>query len=281
MKKLAIVITSIIAILFLLLILIPVLFKEQIFNEAKARMEQNLDAKVNLSLDQISISGIRAFPNLSVGIRDLAIVGNGEFEKDTLYAASNTLMHLDLWKIIVDKTPEVKLVRLENPSISIKVLAGGKANYDIWISSDSTDASSPTEETTNPLALNKFEVVNGKFRYDDQDLKFSTFIDGLDASGDGDFTADIFDVRTQAKAKKINMDYDGTSYLSNKEIELTATLGIDLLKDFYQFKENTIRINQFIFSADGSLALLEEGVDFDMSFATDQNEFKNLLSLVQ
>jgi len=281
MKKIAIVLGSIITILFLLLILIPVLFKEQIFNEAKSRMEQNLDAQVNLNLDQISISGLRAFPNLRIGIRDLAIVGNDEFEKDTLYAASNTVMDLNLWKIIVDKTPEVKLIRLENPTISVKVLAGGKNNYDIWLADESADFDDSANDVSNPLALNKFEVVNGKFRYDDQDLKFSTFIDGLDASGDGDFTADIFDLRTLVNAKRMDLNYDGISYLSNKEVELKATLGIDLLKDFYQFKENTIRINQFIFTADGNLSLMEEGVDFDMSFATDRNEFKNLLSLVQ
>ena len=281
MKKVAIIIISVIAAIFLLLILIPVLFKEQIFNEAKFRMEQNLDAQVNLNLDQISISGLRAFPSLSVAVRDLTIVGKGEFEKDTLYAASNTIMHLNLWKILVDKEPEVNLIRLENPSISVKVLAGGKANYDIYLSDNSEESELATDEASNPLALKRFEVVNAKFRYDDQDLKFSTFIEGLDATGDGDFTADIFDVRTVALAEKVDMMYDGISYLSKKEIALDATLGIDLLKNLYQFKENTIRINQFIFNTNGQLTLLEEGVDFDMSFATDQNEFKNLLSLVQ
>ncbi len=281
MKKLAIVLSSIIVVLFLLLILVPILFKEQIFNEAKSSMEKNLDAKVTLNLDQISISGLRAFPNLSVGIRDLIIVGNGEFENDTLYAASNTMFHLNLWKIIVDKTPEVNLIRLVNPSISVKVLAGGRANYDIWLADESTESESATDEAANPLALKKFELVNANFRYDDQDLKFSTFIEGLDASGDGDFTADIFDVRTEAIAKRVDMMYDGISYLSKREIGLDVTLGIDLLKSFYEFKENNIRINQFIFTTNGNLSLLDEGVDFDMSFATDQNEFKNLLSLVQ
>src|SRR5690606_6237045 len=46
------------------------------------------------------------------------------------------------------------------------------------------------------------------------------------------------------------------------------------------FKDNTARVNDFAFQADGWLKLNEEDMEMDLTFDTPENSFKSLLSLV-
>src|SRR5690625_1419395 len=62
--------------LFFLLLLAPFLFKKQIVSKIKSIANEQLTATLDFDND-ISLSFIRNFPNASLGIKDLSIVGRG------------------------------------------------------------------------------------------------------------------------------------------------------------------------------------------------------------
>ena len=70
-------------VLLLLLIAAPFLFKGKIINLIKTEAKKNLNATLNFN-DDISLSLIKNFPKLSIGINELSIIGKDTFKGDTL-----------------------------------------------------------------------------------------------------------------------------------------------------------------------------------------------------
>jgi hypothetical protein len=281
MKKFILITASTFLLIIILALALPFIFKDKIFEAADKALHQNLNARVILKPENIRLSGLRAFPHLQLSIKDLTVIGIDEFASDTLYTASNTEIRLDIWKILFDKEMEITRVKLENPNLKIVVLEGGKSNYDIYKSTEAQDGTTDLEASDARFALNSFILQNARIIYDDQDLKFYTLIEGLEATGTGDFASDIFDLNTELIAKRLDLSFEGINYLSRKEAEARATIAMNLADDYYTFKDNEIRLNEFKFAVDGGLKLFEEGVDMNMQFHTIENKFKNLLSLLQ
>lgn len=81
MKKTLKVSAIVIATLLLIMILTPFLFKSQILNLLKQEANKSLKAKVEFS--DISLNLFRSFPNLSVSVPDIKVIGVEKFGKDT------------------------------------------------------------------------------------------------------------------------------------------------------------------------------------------------------
>jgi uncharacterized protein involved in outer membrane biogenesis len=132
MKKLMIRLGIVLGSLFVILLILPFAFKGKILNAAKNAANSNLLAEVKFD-DDLSISLIRNFPNVSVGIPNLSIVGRDSFQGDTLYAAQNTRIVLDIKSVLGGETMNIRKIDLDNPHINIIVLKSGRANFDITI----------------------------------------------------------------------------------------------------------------------------------------------------
>ena len=97
---------SLLFILFLLIIT-PFLFKGKIVSLIKEEANKNLNATLNFN-DDISISLIRSFPRLSIGIEQLSIVGKDTFSGDTLVYLPSFKASLDLMTVINGDKIDVK-----------------------------------------------------------------------------------------------------------------------------------------------------------------------------
>ena len=73
---------------------------------------------------------------------------------------------------------------------------------------------------------------------------------------------------------------DKTNYMRNVALDLDAILALDLDKSVYTFKDNTAKINQLPLKFNGSIGLLENGQQYDLTFETPTSSFKNFLGLV-
>src|SRR5438045_3323780 len=85
-------------IILLVLIIAPFLFKDKIISKIKTEANKNLNAKFDFG--DFSLSLIRHFPNLSVGIERLSIINVAPFEGDTLIYAGNLGLTIDIMSVI-------------------------------------------------------------------------------------------------------------------------------------------------------------------------------------
>lgn len=282
MKKALIVFFSIVGTLFILLLVAPFLFKDKIKAAIDAEIEKNVDAKVYLSPDNLSLSLIRNFPNISVALKDFGVVGNAPFEGDTLLWVKEFRVVLDIVGAIKGEYTVQKIL-LDNPSIKVIVNKSGKANYDIYKGVADTTQAEKAQEAPSAfnLKIKNWQIKNGNIVYNDSVTPTFARITGLNHSGKGDFTQDVFDLSTQTQIQKLYVNFDSVIYLNNHAFEADLVLNMDMPKQKYTFKDNLIKINDFGLGFDGWVQMNNDSsIAMDVTYGIKQTTFKSLLSLI-
>ncbi len=258
-------------------IIVPAVFKDDI----KAIMEREIANSVNADVlfDDFGLSFFSNFPNITASLDNLGVVNRAPFDGEVLFATEKLQVEVNLADILFGDALQVKGISLVRPVVNIRVLEDGRANWDIAIPSES-DTTASDEPAEFSFGIDHWEIVDGDVTYDDRSLNFLLAIKGLNHEGSGDFTQDVFDLRTRTVADTVTTAYDGVEYLTNKKVQIDATLNISEEYTKYTFRDNTTRVNDFALQADGWVKLNEEDIAMDLTFGTPENSFKSLLSLV-
>lgn len=278
LKRLFLVVFALILLFIGTLVAIPYFFKDEIVELVKEEVNNAVNAKVDFT--DVDISLIRSFPDFSLQLNDLSVVGKDGFEGLKLAGMKELDMTLDIMSVInADVQPvEIKSVHLVDPEFNIVVLKNGTANYDIAMP---TDEETP-EATTGELrvSLREYSIQNGKFVYDDRTLPFFMEMEGVNHTGEGDFTLDIFDLKTNTNIDALTVDFDGMRYLKKAKTSLDAGFTIDLPNSKYTLKENELLVNALKINADGWLAMPSDDIEMDISFNAPSSDFRSLLSII-
>lgn len=280
MKKALIITGSILGVLLLLLILIPVFFKDQIFQKVDEQLAKSVNAEVNYDSDEVGLSLLRNFPNVTASLQDFSIVGREPFAGDTLLSARRFEVVIDLFSVISGDQMQIKGIELDNPLIQILVLEDGRANYDIAIEEETLSEDAPEAQTEFNVGIDHWQIENGRIIYEDRSIPVRLMLEDVRHTGNGDFTQDIFDMDTYTLAQHSYLTFDGVKYVTNKRLETDIKMEMNLPEMKFTFKENTARLNDFAMHFDGFIALPEEPIIFDMDFSGHENTFKDLLSIV-
>jgi hypothetical protein len=261
--------------------LLPYLFKDKVKEVLDKQIEKNVAAKVIYNTDDVSLSVFRNFPNLSLTVNNLTVIGLDSFQRDTLAALPAFSMGLDLMSVISGDELKVKSIHLREPRIKLVVLKSGRANWDIF----KEDTTLTTPETTPDtsyfnMAISGWEIENARLVYEDLSIPMGLVAYNVNHTGSGDFESNVFDMVSQTTAEGFTMTYDGINYLENVRLDADVTLGMDLNKSQYTFKENKIQINEFPFGFNGSILMPADDIDLDLTFQAAETGFKNILSIV-
>lgn len=281
MKKILRALAILIGLILLLLILIPVFFKDQIIDEVKALANENLNA--TLDFGDTGLSFFSNFPNLTLTLEDLHLANAAPFEGTDLVKAGKVVASVDVMSLFGDQIA-VNEIALERPSVNVVVLEDGTANYDITIPSEETNPEpDPVEEAEAGgfnLALQQYRITDGQVTYSDASMPVALSIEDLNHSGSGDFTADQFLLSTQTSASALSLNYDGSEYISNLPLDLQADFDINLAESKYTFKENKLKAGDFPLHADGYVSMPGDDIDMDIAFDAPGSDFRALLSLI-
>ncbi|HLK97062.1 MAG TPA: AsmA family protein, partial [Hymenobacter sp.] len=256
------------------------LFKDKIKQALDKQLAARVDAKVEYDPSNVSLSLFSTFPDLALGIDELRVIGQDSFARDTLAYLPSFRVGLDLMSVVSGDQIKIKSILLDRPDISAKVLKSGKANWDVMLS-DSAAAAKGQDTTALNLAINKWEVKNGRVRYEDRTIPFGMELRGLNHTGSGDFASNIFDLVSQTTAEQFSMTYAGTEYVSKKKLAADVTMAMDLDKMLFTFKDNKVQLNDFPAQFAGSIGLPNAtDITYDLTFKALETDFKNILSLV-
>ncbi len=263
--------------LILLLAILPFAFEGKIYELVQKKANENLKATVSFS--DVDLSLLRNFPNLRVTINDLKVVNHAPFENVTLANIKDFTIVINVKSLFTDNI-EVTQILLDEPTMDVRVMADGTANYDITIP-DSAKVVQP-EEPSKPvhIALKKYALEKGNIRYDDKSLAMVMDFKNLNHEGSGDLADAITTLSTYTTADETTFWFDGVTYASKAETEIKADLLMDMDKMRFEFKDNEIRLNQLYLQMNGWVNMPEEDIDMDIEFAATKTDFKNLLSMV-
>ncbi|MFD1002441.1 AsmA-like C-terminal region-containing protein [Ohtaekwangia kribbensis] len=279
LKWTLIIVGGLIVLLLAAAFIIPIAFKDDIVAAINKEINKSVNADVVYDVEKFDLTLFRNFPNITAEMRDLGVINRAPFEGEVLFATESFEVEVNLKEILFGDQLRVKGISLIRPIINVKVLKDGRANYDIAVPSE--DTVTTTEEPSNfSFGIDHWEIVDGDITYDDQSLPFLMSLKGVNHSGSGDFTQDVFDLKTKTVADTVTVAFDGTEYLSNKRAEIDATISISEEYTKYTFKENTAKLNDFAMSFDGWFKMNENDFGMDIAFKSPENSFKSILSLV-
>jgi len=279
MKKLLIILGILLALFVAAAIIIPIVLHDPIMQMVKEEANKNLDATVDFN--DVSLSLIRSFPDLYVGITDLRIVGKGPFAKDTLLLMEKLALDVDIMSAFGPK-PKVNGIELVKPRIKVKVLEDGKANYDIVPPTPDDVKTKEPEKQSGPfnLELDLFRITDAALKYEDRKEKMGLTIRDLDLDLKGDLGSERTRIElVLAVAEPVYTS--GLMRISNvRELAYDATIDADLKNSIYKLEDNKMRLNGLNLKWDGTIGLRDKATDLDLTFAAMQTDFKELLSLV-
>jgi len=284
MKKILKILGLILLALILVVILAPFLFKGDIIKRANEEINKNVEAQVEFS--DIKLSLIRYFPNFSLQINDLTVVGIDEFDNDTLANIESVFVSIDILSVIKGEDYKVRKIRISEPELNLKVLENGHSNWDIAVSSDkpvkkdSDKQSNDSATTTFNLSVRRFDIEDGKLRFNDKASDISLVIEGFNHGLSGDLTADITTLSTYTEIDRINFGMSGIDYVENVKMILKADLIADLVNNVFTFDKNHLELNDVNLGFDGRVKLIEEDIDLDLTLLAEETSFKDILSLV-
>lgn len=256
---------------------IPYFFKDQIKAKIQQSINENVNAKVAFAEADVSL--FKDFPKASVSLDKFSIINKAPFEGDTLASFEELNLNMSIMELFKgsNETMNIDGFSSKNGLVHIIINKDGLGNYDIALKDDAK----AEQSASKPLALKikQYEVENLKFKFTDEGTLIKMVLDSINHKGEGDFTNDILDLKTNTTTK-VSLTMDKMNYLKNVALSLDAVLGIDLKNSKYTFKENKAKINDLPLEFDGFIKLVESGQEYDLKFKTPTSSFKNFLGLI-
>ena len=281
MKKFVKIAAIVVAVILAIALIAPIALKGKIADIVKREANAMLAAK--LDFEKLDISLLRHFPNASLELKGLTLVGVDRFEGDTIVAARRISVVVNLMSLFGDDGFEVTKVILASPSVHARKLADGAVNWDVMKPSDEPAAEEPTEDagaSSFRLSVRDFRISDAAIRYEDDstNMRFSTM--PLSLRLQGNMSADRTDLDLRLTAAAMRFVSGGIPLLSDAEAELVAVIDADLKNNRFTFSKNTLRLNAISVGLDGWVEMHDDGLALDLKAGCDKVQFKDVLSLV-
>ena len=255
------------------------LSRDRIASRLKAELNGSLDATVDWS--GVSLGVFRDFPNVTLTLEDLSIVGAEPFAGDTLAVARTARLVLDLGSVLGHfRSGERILIRelsFREPDVRLRVLADGTANWNITQSDGSARSDSGGAVG---VTLRNLHVTNGALTLDNDHSQLHASLRGLEWSLDGDFGKDRFVLATRTRADTVSLRFAGIPYLTRVAVEFNSDIDADLPANRFTFRDDTLRLNALVLAFTGTWTTSEPLGALDLAFSTPSTSFREILSLV-
>jgi len=265
----------------LLLILLPVLFKSRIEGMVKEQVNEEVQATVDWS--RFGLSFFRGFPDLSINLYQVYVVGLEDFEGDTLVGLERFELRVNPFSAL-RKDLVVKSILLDRPLINGQVLENGQVSWDIASGSGSLDEEEEADGggvSSMRVSLKHLAIMDGRVYYVDEQGGVDASLEGFDLELRGNFSMDETRMELSAGIERINAKMGGIRYMKDGNFEMEVVAGANLLENRFTLEKTLISLNGLSLGAEGQVILQEEGaMEMDLRYFSRETSFQTLLSLV-
>ena len=264
---------------FLVLLLVPFLFRDRIAARLKAEIASSVNARVDWRSANVGL--LRDFPNASLSLSGLSVVGVPPFAGDTLVTMKDARLVLELGSVVgflrQGDPIVIREVVLQQPRVALRVLADGRANWDITRPAPPRGAKA---DRAVGVTLRKLQLSDATITLDDRHANLALALHGLDETLRGDFASERFLLSTRTRVDSAFVRFAGIPWLSRVAIGLDADIDADLRNHRFAFRRDTLRLNELLLAFEGSATLGKPDMALDLAFAAPGTAFRDILSLV-
>ena len=258
----------------------PWLFKGKITSIIKARADKDLRAHVSFSAAEISL--FRNFPKMTISLDNLQVTCVGEFQDDTLISAKQMDLTCNIGSLISGDSIKVSSIIINEPRFHAVVHQNGHANWNI-IKTDvypgeHIDSSARAFDWT----IQRYAIHNGYIDYQNESKNIHLEVFNLEHEGRGNFSSELFTLKTKTTADVINFDYNGSipCRLSAKT-RMDMSLHVDSKTHTWSFNTDQISFNDLKLHTEGFFQWINDSsYNMNIKFKAPSTQFKNILSML-
>ncbi len=221
--------------------------KQQIVHEV------NHGLNTEISVDEISFTVLKKFPNAALHFHNLMALDAIETTapKDTLLYAQDLFLEFNLLDIFT-RNYTIRKVEVSHAVLRLKVDDSGKDNFHFWKAASDTS----TAKVAFKLAEVGFRHVDFSYRNVQNGFHLNTQIDRLNLSGN--FQEAVFDLDASSRLLVQTLQIGDTEYLRNQYTELAVITRIDTRNKRYEVEDGAVDFDGMEFRLSG---YFQEGED--------------------
>lgn len=280
MKRFLKITATVVAVVLVVAIVTPLLLRGKIGDIVKREANAMLAAR--LDFEKLDISLLRNFPNASLNLKGLTLVGTDRFEGDTIVAARRITVVVNLMSLVGDGGFEVRKIILASPALHAHKLADGAVNWDVMKPSEPADTTAAEESAPSSfrLSVRDFRLTDAVIRYEDDSTGMELRTAPLSLRLSGDMSAESTQLDLDLLAGGVDFTQGGVPLLHDAELALDAEIDADLAEGRFTFSRNTLRLNAIEMRLDGWVQQVGDALAMDVSAGCSEVRFKDLLSLI-
>lgn len=280
MKRFLKITATVVAVVLVVAIVTPLLLRGKIGDIVKREANGMLTAR--LDFEKLDISLLRNFPNASLNLKGLTLVGTERFEGDTIVAAKRISVVVNLMSLVGDEGFEVRKIILASPALHAHKLADGAVNWDVMKPSEPADTTAAEESAPSSfrLSVRDFRLTDAVIRYEDDSTGMELRTAPLSLRLSGDMSAESTQLDLDLLAGGVDFTQGGVPLLHDAELALDAEIDADLAEKRFTFSRNTLRLNAIEMRLDGWVQQVGDALAMDVSAGCSEVRFKDLLSLI-
>ncbi|AZA74288.1 AsmA-like C-terminal region-containing protein [Chryseobacterium indoltheticum] len=267
---------SIASILFLMFI-IPILFPGKVSEQVKLFANKHLAGKLDYRKTHLTF--FRHFPSLTVSVDDFLLKGSKPFQNDTLLAAKEVAVGINLKNLIFDGEVKIDEIYVTDAYANVFVNTKGEANYNVYVSKPS-EKPKDTTSTGASIKLDLIKLRNWNVKYNDHAARVLVDAKGLSYTGKGGLSEDIFDLETDLDIDKLDFSLNRIYYAKQKTLHADLITRINTNALTFVLRKNELRINDLPLKFTGFVSILKDGYNLDINAASEKTTIRDMISVL-
>lgn len=267
---------SIASILFLMFI-IPILFPGKVSEQVKLFANKHLAGELDYKKTHLTF--FRHFPSLTVSVDDFLLKGSKPFQNDTLLAAKEVAVGINLKNLIFDGEVKIDEIYVTDAYANVFVNTKGEANYNVYVSKPS-EKSKDTTSTGTSIKLDLIKLRNWNIKYNDHAARVLVDAKGLNYTGKGGLSEDIFDLETDLDIDKLDFSLNRIYYAKQKTLHADLITRINTNALTFVLRKNELRINDLPLKFTGFVSILKDGYNLDINAASEKTTIRDMISVL-
>ncbi len=116
--------------------------------------------------------------------------------------------------------------------------------------------------------------------YNDEAMPMKVWVKNTDLSSSGDVAGSVTNFKISGDAGEFIFEYDSVQYISKTRLKAETLLKADMDKMNFAFDQGKLWVNNLPLQVEGSFAMPNDSMFFDLSFKSEKSDFATILALV-
>ena len=279
-KKISIIIASVLFVLILAAVIIPFAFKAPLQKKIKEVINENINARVEFS--DFHLSFFRDFPKVKAELNDFSISGREQFEEDTLLYAPSVSTDFSLKSLLFSKDYNISNIKIKDAKVYLLVTQDGLTNWDIMAEDEDTVSieNSSVDSLGKNFLLKNLDIQNLNLIYEDESAKMIVSVFNTDLKASGVTNGVNTSFKMNGGTKNLQLIYDSVKYVSNTSVKVNSSFSFDSDKMKVVLGDSKLFINQLPLIFSGQFSFPEDSTYCNVQFKQAESDFGTLLSIV-